>query len=291
MSIVEPIGFITDEMGPDIAEALAFALRQDVPYVELRTVWGKNLIDLTDDEQKRLISLIGNSGRLVSALASPLFKCPVPAGSARPGPDTFLAPELSADEHLARLPRLARLALGLGTPYLRCFAFWQEENPLLVWETIISYLIQAAHQAERLGIVLVLENEATTNAATGAEAAALCRAVGSPALRLCWDPGNTLWAGGVPFPDDLEAVHGLVARVHIKDVVRNPTTGEAHGILLGQGDVDYRSIVPGLRHAGYGGPFVLEPHWPGPGPSANMAVCIAALRTLLADQSHLDAHL
>ncbi len=107
------------------------------------------------------------------------------------------------------------------------------------------------------GCRLVLENEASSWAGTGREAAWIIQEVGPEKLGLCWDPGNSARAGtGSPFPDDYEEVKQFVIHVHVKNY--NPDTGGWS--LAKTGAVDWSGQLAALRTDGYAGHIVIETH-------------------------------
>src|SRR3954452_13597717 len=73
-----PIAAITDEFSPDLAEALQVMKEIGMTGVELRTIEGKNLMDLSADEITRVRGQIEDAGLQVVSIASPLLKCVLP---------------------------------------------------------------------------------------------------------------------------------------------------------------------------------------------------------------------
>ena len=107
---------------------------------------------------------------------------------------------------------------------------------------------------------------------TGVNTAAVLEAVGSPALRALWDPGNDYVSGGVPYPDGYEAVRTHVAHVHVKDArVVDAAAGLTRWEAIGEGEIDYPGQIRGLLEDGYAGVIALETHWRPAGGSAESA--------------------
>jgi len=79
----------------------------------------------------------------------------------------------------------------------------------------------AADKAGKKGVILVLENEAACNTATGAEAAEVLGAVRSPHFMLNWDPGNAAAHGENPYPDGYNLLpKDRIGHCHCKDMLR-----------------------------------------------------------------------
>ena len=83
------IAIIADEVTQDVLWALDLIVEWDLDTVELRTAWGKNLVDLESAASARLESLVRSRDLAVSAIASPFLKCWLDS-SRRPAPgDAF----------------------------------------------------------------------------------------------------------------------------------------------------------------------------------------------------------
>lgn len=112
-----------------------------------------------------------------------------------------------------------------------------------------------ARRAERRGVTLVLKPHGGI-AGTGEDLAAIVERIGSPAVRVCYDPGNVAYYEGVRPEPDLPGVADLVRAVCIKDhrggqaVVDFPTPGD--------GDIDHVAIFRALRDANFVGPCLIE---------------------------------
>ena len=65
------IAAITDEFSPDLATALEPMSAIGMTGAELRVVFGKNIMDLTDDELDRAIALCQGKGIEILSIASP----------------------------------------------------------------------------------------------------------------------------------------------------------------------------------------------------------------------------
>ena len=64
------ISFINDEFSDNIDEAISFAKKNKLKYIELRKINGKNIVDLPSDEIYSLSEKISSAGILVSAISS-----------------------------------------------------------------------------------------------------------------------------------------------------------------------------------------------------------------------------
>ena len=78
------IAAITDEFSPDFETALRSMAEIGMTGAELRMVFGKNIVDLTDDELDRAIAMARGRGLEIISIASPLLKCVLPDRRAPP---------------------------------------------------------------------------------------------------------------------------------------------------------------------------------------------------------------
>ena len=264
-----PIAAITDEFSQDIETAARAMAGIGMTGAELRMVFGKNIIDLTDDEVDRAREIAAQSGLRIISIASPLLKCLLPDSppvDARFHQDVFAAQHAFADQ-----PRLAHRALEIaertGAGIIRVFSYWRTVAPEKCFERIARALEGLARQAAPHGLIIGLENEHACNIATGEETARLLDAVDHPNLKVVWDPGNAYVSGETPYPDGYRRLARLavnrIVHVHAKDCRM-----EGHRAVwgpLGECDIDWKGQVCALAADGYKGWISLETHWAGPG--------------------------
>ena len=65
--------FINDEYSSNIDDALRFAQKNNLRYIELRNIDGKNICDLSLDKISQIADKIARAGILVSTIASPFL--------------------------------------------------------------------------------------------------------------------------------------------------------------------------------------------------------------------------
>ena len=261
------LSVFTDEITQDFGRALEVASKEfGLGHVELRGLWGKNIMALDDRDIAEARALLERFGLRVTSIAGPLFKvdwpgAPVSKFSQR---DKFGA-DYTYEQQQEVLERGLELARAFRTEHLRCFDFWRLDDPKPYRAAIDEELRKAAVKAGQRGVTLVMENEYACNTATAAEAARTLAAVKLPSFKLNWDPGNSAFRGETPFPDGYKLLpKGRVGHVHCKDVVRNPD-GTFAWMAVGRGLIDFAGQFRALKRDGYRGAVVLETHWRGAG--------------------------
>ena len=280
-----PLAAITDEFSPDIETAVRSMQQIGMTGVELRMVFGKNIIDLTDDEIDRAIAIARGAGMEIISIASPLLKCVLPDApevDSRFQQDMFAAKQTFADQ-----PRLTARAFEIakrtGARIIRVFSYWRTVQPDVCFDRIVGALHNLADQAVPHGLIIGIENEHACNIGTGAEAGRLLAALDHPNLKLVWDPANAVVGGEKAIPDGYRKVPvSRIQHVHAKDCTMDGH--KPNWCRIGDGVVGWREQIDALVRDGYTGWISLETHWPGPGGNKHEAsmICGRALAELVA---------
>ncbi len=241
---------------------MPFLTSYHLQWCELRELWGKNIMNLSQVELDRAKKLIDENNFHVSDIASPIFKWNLPQMPANKNEkrDTFAASFVESDAGRL-LEQSFHLAHFFGTRQVRIFSYWRVPEPEKAYPPVRDRLAQAAQLAAKNDIVLVLENEHTCNVGTGRELGHLLRDINSPALRGNWDPGNAAMLDEVPYPHGYEAVRGRFSHMHLKDVRRNAVTGRKEWAPIGGGTIDWKGQIEALRKDHYDGTMSLETHY------------------------------
>jgi len=260
-----PIAAITDEFSPDISTAVQAMSEVGMSGAELRMVFGKNIVDLTDEELDRAIAVVRGAGLEIISIASPLLKCELPDApeiDARFQRDKFAAKHQFEDQPRL-MARAFEIARSTGARIIRVFSYWRTVRPEECFERVVETLAALADRAAQHGVIIGLENEHACNIATGAETGRLLAVLDHPNLQVVWDPANALVSGENPYPGGYgEVPPHRIAHVHAKDCrMEGP---KPIWEPLGEGVVDWPGQVQALVRDGYRGWISLETHWPGP---------------------------
>ena len=279
------LGVINDEITQDFDHALTVARELGVQFIELRQMWNKNLMDLSEDQVREARRLLKKYGIRVSDIASPFMKVDAPGFTTDQGQhDTFNA-RFGYKEQDQVLERAMHLAKTFETDKIRVFSFWRIEKPAQLFDQIVSDLKKAVDKAKKQNIKLVLENEHDCNIATAAESVKLLAAIQDPYFALNWDPGNAYAAGEKPYPDGYNLLpKNRILHMHVKDAKRNPATGKSEWAAMGQGDIDYVGQFKALKRDGYSYAVSLETHWRNEKKNAEEStrICMQGMKSLIA---------
>ena len=285
MSVRLTLAAITDEYSQDLETALAAMAEVGMTGVELRTVNGKNIVDLGNDEIDRITSAVEARGMRILSIASPVLKCTLPGGP--PLDPAFqqdhFGSQRTFDDQPALIDRTFEVAARTGAGIIRVFSYWRTVEPAKCFGAVCEALEALARRADPRGMTIGIENEHACNIATGAETARLLEIVQHPALQVIWDPANALVAGeAVPYPDGYNLLPPRrIVHVHAKDCTvegHTPTWGP-----IGEMTIDWRGQIRALVEDGYRGAISLETHWKGADGNKFEAsrICARTLRSLI----------
>jgi sugar phosphate isomerase/epimerase len=232
-----------DEIDPDLATQCAVLDDLGIRYLELRSAWEVNVVDLTDEQVFEVRRILAEHGIQVSSIGSPIGKINIS--------DDF-------DAHLRRMDRAVWVAQQLRAPFIRVFSFFltPEQEPSEFRDEVVRRMTALAERAAAGGVVLLHENEKEIFGDVPERVHDIVTAVDSPALRLAWDAANYVQCGVVPFPEGYELLRPYTDYIQIKDAVL--TGGEV--VPAGEGDGRVRETVRALAADGFDGFFSMEPH-------------------------------
>jgi L-ribulose-5-phosphate 3-epimerase len=262
------VGVINDEISQDFGRACEVAAREfGMEWMELRGMWNKNIVNLDAKEIADAQRILAQYQLRVSDIASPLFKVDwpgAPKSKFSPKGAQFGA-DFTFDQQDEVLDRCIALAKAFGTDRVRCFDFWRLDAPAPYRAAMNQKLQDAAEKCGKKGVILVLENEASCNTGTGAEAAKVLDGVPSANFMLNWDPGNAAERGEIPFPDGYNLLpKNRIGHCHCKDAVKKPDGGYEWA-AVGRGFIDWTGQFRALVRDGYHYAVSLETHWRGAG--------------------------
>ena len=228
-----------DEISPDLSEQIRVMRSLGIKYVELRSVWDKGVLTLSDEERQKIKNLLDGNGISVSSVGSPIGKIDI---------------DCDFETYLEKFYRAIELAHFFGTKYIRIFSFYLGKKTLdECRDKVLKRLALMLGVAKREGIVLCLENEAGIYGQKSARCKDILDSMNDASFRAVIDPSNYVVAGEHPF-ESLKKVHNYIEYVHIKDSISG---GEI--VPAGKGDGQIREILDFLRY--HEDMFVtLEPH-------------------------------
>ena len=265
--------FILSAFGDEIDDDLDVQLRvlesEDIHHLELRSAWGRNVLDLDTADLKRVCSLLTTYHCEVSAIGSPIGKSDIGQ------PRAF---------ELERLDRAIQAAQALGTSLVRVFSFYHSNQDTgQIRDEVLARMVLLTERAATAGITLVHENERAIYGDTPLRCLDILTAVNADSLRAAFDPANFVVDRISPMVEAWPLLAAFTTHIHIKDAAM------ADGTIrpAGEGDGDSPGLIKALMARDYSGFLTLEPHlkyagqYGGLSGEDGMRVAIKALRKVL----------
>ena len=177
-----------DEIDPDFATQCRVASGLGLKFLEIRSAWGTNILDLDEGQLATVRELLAASGLQVSSIGSPIGKIRI---------------EEDFEPHLERMRHAAEVAALLEAPFIRIFSFFIDpaDDPDAHRDEVLRRMRALAGVAEEAGVVLLHENEKEIYGDIPRRCHDIVSSVGSPNLRLAWDPANFVQVGVRPFDE------------------------------------------------------------------------------------------
>lgn len=189
-----------DEAGATPAEQIRAMRENGVELLEMRSVNGKNITQMTDEEIRDFREQLNAAGIRVWSIGSPCGKHPL---------NEPFGPQLDL---LRRTIDIARLA---GAARIRMFSFYGYDGSAAMRDEVLLRLNRYTEAAKGSGVLLCHENEKGIYGDTAERCNDILRSI--PELGGVFDPANFLQCN----QDTLAAwdlLHDRIDYFHIKDV-------------------------------------------------------------------------
>ena len=283
------ISAITDEISRSQAESIEFAHKFGMQWLSLRDVpvpLGQKRVSyhtLDPDQLKQAMKEFKDGGIKISFMDTPFLKFDLPGTTPK---------RMRPEEPAAKEARMARnqkmfdnrmedLRLGIRASHafdcsmLRIFTFTRVAEPESVFPQIADIIGEYSKAAEKEGIRLLIENEASQNAGTTAETAKLLKLLPRN-VGINWDSLNGMPLGEKPFPDGYDTIpKDRNWNVHVK----------GKSLLDYPEHQDWPGILDALERDGFTGRMELETHIFGEGQVAASHASMTEIMRLLKSRS------
>lgn len=222
-----------DESASSIEGQIEALKRNNIDYLELRSVDGKNVSKLTDEEALAIYDKLNASDVKVWSIGSPLGKVDI---------------ECDFEEYKNTARRICKIAKIFHTDRIRMFSFFHAYEKS---EKVHKYLKEFTNIAKEENVTMYHENEKDIYGDVLKRVVEILDR--NSELHSVYDPANYIQTG--EYADD--TLNALVDRTdyfHIKDVIRS--TGELVPAGYGDGKIDKLIEMIGKRDV----VLSVEPH-------------------------------
>lgn len=247
----------TDEVSDDLSLQIKALKELGWKYIELRTVDGKNVSSLTDQEFDLVYQQLTENDIEISCFGSTI------ANWGRDAVDSFSLDIMEMKSSIRHMKKA-------GVPFIRIMSY-KLDNSLSVdsghEKIIIENIKKIVRLAEDHGIVCLHENCETWGGQSYHHSLRLLEEVDSPALKLVFDTGNPVSMahveGDAPYSYQnslqfFQQVREQVKYLHIKDA--RWLDGSLHYTYPGKGDGNITEILKLVKQYNMDIPISIEPH-------------------------------
>jgi sugar phosphate isomerase/epimerase len=232
-----------DEISSNLTEQLDVLQREGINHLDLRGVWSKGILALSNVERDTLKEVLEEREVEVAAIASPIGK----VGILDPFPP-----------HFEELRKALRIAQFFVCDYVRIFSFYipEGEAPERYRGEVIRRIREMTSAAEDAGITLLHENEQGIYGDRPERCREIIEMIDSPFLQATFDPANFVQVGVKPYTEAFPILKQDIAYLHIKDA----RFADGAVTPAGEGDGEIREILTTLVADRFEGTLALEPH-------------------------------
>jgi sugar phosphate isomerase/epimerase len=251
-----------DEISADFDEAMNFCKKNDLNFIELRTINGKNLVNFQEEEVYKLKKTIDHNGLKISAFASPLFKwLPYGYESVQPlySVDTFNVPiSLTYEDKIRMIEKTIRYCNILNVPNIRIFSCLKVAGLQDLPNEEYELLGTCSDLAKKHSIHVLLENEAVCLKSSHDDYVDLIEKLANIGIGSWYDLANFYEVGSSLYNEHFGKIAKHIKYIHVKD----PTSLGVHKFVpLGAGYMNYKRLLPNLLEMVERGTFLsIETH-------------------------------
>lgn len=261
-----------DEVSPNLDEQLAALTAHGVKGLDVRSVEGVNVLDLTLNDYERIRDEVAERGLHVSCVGSPVNKVPYDV--------------MGQGRELDRLRKACYAAARLNTKKIRLFTpEVPEDEHEARTDDVIKWMKEQKQIVQEHGLIALHENDAKFWGAYPQNAKRLFEALGDDSFKAAFDFANTVLLGFRAMDDWFPWLLPHLDTLHIKDAIQ----AEGKVVPAGEGDGQIRETLAYLIGEGWNGLLTMEPHLQAAGPLGGFSgeqlfsTAVAALRKTLAE--------
>ena len=212
-----------DEISPDLNVQVSTLERLGVKGLDLRSVGGVNVLDLSITELQKVHDACAEKGLHVQAIGSPVNKVAFePLNEAR---------------EFDKLRRAIKAAHRVNVKRIRIFTpIVAEGQNEAAGPKVIAWMLAQKKLAQDEGVVLIHENDDRYWGAHPENAKRLMEVIGGNSFRFAYDFANTVLQGYRTMSDWFPWIVPYIDTLHIKDAIQDGhqivPAGEGEGELL-----------------------------------------------------------
>ena len=223
------ISFVSHNFSDNIDESIAFAKKNNLKYIEIETINGKNITEFSFEELAKISNKISSQGLLVSCISSPFLKWNI-------SENNFKICEQPVDSEEIYFTKLMDIADIFGSPNIRIYSYLKTDITI---ENLAQKLDTYSQMALDRGINILLENDGLCNIDTIHNMHQLFELFNFSNIFPLLNMGTTVAIADNYNPQELQDIINNCQYFHIKDYDSELN----RNVVIGEGDVDYETIL------------------------------------------------
>jgi len=234
----------SDEIDKDLNIQISELKRNNINNMEIRGVYGKGIVEYSENEVKEIKKLLDGEGILISSVGSPIGKISIT--------DRFEA-------HLDLFKHTLEIAGILCSKYIRMFSFYipEGENPQDFRDEVLERWNSFVETAKGTGIILAHENEKGIYGDIPERCADIIKSMNCSYVKAVFDPANFIQCDAETYPEAYTLLKPYIEYMHIKDALYD--TGKVVPAGIGNGKI--KEILSDINKSFDREMFLsLEPH-------------------------------
>ena len=234
---------LAGEAGKTVERQMDILEKNGIHMIEMRFVDGGHVIEKTAEELRILKEKLDKRGFSISSIGSPVGKSPIEEDFAIAKADFM---------------KSVNAAKSLGSKYIRAFSFFmpKEKDPMLYADEVVRRMKELVHIAEDNDLIYALENESAIFTDIPSRCMYVMNKIGSPCLKMVFDPGNFIRDHAKPYPDAYDLLKKHIGYFHIKDSTVTPQKF----VPSGEGVAEMGKLLTAAYADGFDGVLSVEPH-------------------------------
>ncbi len=277
------LALIPNDFSMDLERIFKLCEEEHVNHVELAYMWGKSILDLSEEELKKVKSLMETYNLKAASIQTQIGKV-FPPGA-------LLAKEGSGSMHrdynfnVSRMDRAIEIADLFQTEYIVMYSFftyldWKTE---VRWNLLLESYEKFLNKLEKCNKTAVIECEGDTLIRDIDSYMQLFKHFKSPdKLRANLDLANLLSTQDSLSRTDFETILPYLKYLHVKDKTRRKILWNKPQVF-GNGDIPWVKTFKWLKDANWNGTISVEPHVHGKNKFELGRQCVRNLKSLLHD--------
>ena len=278
------ISLIPNDFSMDLEAVFKLCNEENVKYVELGYMWDKSILDLTESELKKVEDLMKQYNLKAASIQTQILKVQAPNSKlAAPGSKNM---HRDYEYNISRIDRAIEVASRLNAPFIVTYSYFtnltkrSEEN----WQRLFSDYRNMVEKCEKAQKTMVVEVEGDTYIQTIDDYLRLFTTVNSPYLKANFDFANLHTAQKVFTRADFERFYPFVPYFHVKDrKLPKLKFLPSKGAVFGEGQIEWREILPWFAEKQFSGFLSIEPHVHGANRFELGRNCVKNLQKTLKD--------